>query len=62
MEYSKKIQQLQDDIQQLEYERIESLKKADSVVQKTRVDETFKKKLKELEDKLHVAKTKEREQ
>jgi hypothetical protein len=46
----------------MEQERAEQLRKAETMQQKTRVDENFKKKAKELEDKLAIAKAKEREQ
>jgi Flp pilus assembly protein TadB len=50
------------DIKQLEKERSENLKKADSVQQKTKVEEGYKKKMKELEDKLKDLKKKDQEQ
>ena len=46
----------------MEQERAEQLRKAETMQQKTRVDENFKKKAKELEEKLSLAKAKEREQ
>lgn len=60
-EYHKKIQQFQTEMQLLEQERVESLKKADTVQQKSKLEEAYKKKLKELEDKLKEAKQKDRE-
>ena len=45
----------------LEQERIESLKKADSAQQKSKLEEVYKKKLKDLEEKLTQAKQKDRE-
>lgn len=61
MEYHKKIQLLQQEQLLIEQERAEQMKKAETMQQKTRVDENFKKKAKELEDKLAIAKAKERE-
>lgn len=46
----------------LEREKIESLKKAESATQKTKLEEAYKKKLKDLEDKLNQTKMKDREQ
>lgn len=61
-EYHKKIQYLQQEQLNMEQERAEQLRKAETMQQKTRVDENFKKKAKELEEKLAIAKAKEREQ
>ena len=62
MEYHKKIQSLDSELKQLERERGESLKKADSAQQKSKLDESYKKKMKELEDKLRDLKAKDRDQ
>ena len=61
-EYHKKIDQLQQEMLYLEREKIESLKKAESATQKTKLEEAYKKKLKDLEDKLNQTKMKDREQ
>lgn len=61
-EYHKKIQYLQQEQLNMEQERAEQLRKAETMQQKTRVDENFKKKARELEEKLAIAKAKEREQ
>ena len=46
----------------LEQERQEQIRKAENSQQKTKLEEQYKRKLKELEDKLGLAKQKEREQ
>ena len=61
-EYHKKIQNFQMEMQQLEQQRIEDLKKVDNAQQKSKLEEGFRKKLKDLEDKLRDAKQKERDQ
>lgn len=58
-EYHKKIQSLNSEINDLERDRNENLKKADGQLQKNKVEEGYKKKLKELEDKLKDTKKKE---
>lgn len=52
MEYHKKIQQLDLEVRQLERERSENLKKAENVQQKNKVEEGYKKRMKDLDDKL----------
>ena len=59
MEYHKKIQKLDLEIKQLEKERSESLKKADTAKEKNKVEEGYKKKMKELEEKLKDLKKKD---
>ena len=49
-------------MKQLEKERGESLKRADSAQQKSKLDESYKKKMKELEEKMRDIKGKDREQ
>jgi hypothetical protein len=44
----------------LEREKIENMKKAESAIQKSKLEEAYKKKLKDLEDKLNSAKDKDR--
>lgn len=61
-EYHKKIANFQSEMLALEQERQEQIRKADNVQQKTRLEEVYKKKLKELEDKVNLAKNKEKEQ
>ena len=48
-------------MKQLERERNENLKKADGQVQKNKVEEGYKKKLKELDEKLKDLKKKDQE-
>ncbi len=61
-EYHKKIQQLDLEVKQLERERSESLKKAENVQQKNKVEEGYKRKMKDLDDKLKDLKKKDQEQ
>lgn len=61
-EYHKKIAAFQQEIFQLEQERADQLRKADSQQMKTKLEDYFKKRLKDLEDKVAQAKAKEREQ
>lgn len=61
-EYHNKIAQFQQEMLQLEQERADQLRKADNAQQKSKLEETYRRKLKELEDKLNQAKQKEREQ
>lgn len=61
-EYHKKIAEFQIEMQQLEQERSEQLRRAGDATQKSKLEEVYKKKLKDLEDKLGQAKAKEREQ
>lgn len=61
-EYHKKIANIQSEMYALEQDRQEQMRKAENIQQKTKLEEVFKKKLKELEDKVTLAKTKEREQ
>lgn len=61
-EYHKKIANIQSEMYALEQERQEQIRKADNVQQKTKLEEVYKKKLKDLEDKVNLAKNKEKEQ
>ena len=61
-EYHKKVGQLESELAFVEKEKSEHLKKADTAQQKSKVEDSFKHKLKELEDKLKNYKAKDREQ
>lgn len=61
-EYHKKIQQLDLEVRQLEKERSENLKKAENAQQKNKVEDCYKKKMKDLDDKLKDLKKKDQEQ
>lgn len=61
-EYHKKIVSLDSEIKNLEKERGESLKKAVDANQKNKVEDIYKKKMKDLEDKLKDLRMKDKEQ
>lgn len=60
-EYHKKIQQLDNEMRMMEKEKNESMKKAENPMQKSKLEDQYKKKMKELEDQLNGLKQKDRE-
>jgi|LauGreDrversion4_2_1035121.scaffolds.fasta_scaffold111577_2 hypothetical protein len=60
-EYHKKILQFQNEMLALEQERADLMRKTENQQQKLKLEEVYKKKLKDLEEKVNSAKVKERE-
>lgn len=61
-QYHKKIEALESELTGLEKEKHDSLKKVDSAKEKSKLDDQYKKKMKEMNEKLNEFKMKDREQ